>query len=63
MLILIVGLVLFLGVHSLRVFPGARPALRQRFGERPYRLAYTAISLIGFGLIIAGIWLAGAAPS
>ena len=54
MLILVVGLVLFLGVHFLRVIPGARSGLQARLGETPYKLVYTAASLIGFGLIIYG---------
>jgi uncharacterized membrane protein len=58
MLVLVTGLVLFLGVHFLRVIPGARPALQARLGEGPYKLAYTAISLIGFALIIYGKILA-----
>lgn len=58
MLVLITGLVLFLGVHSLRVIPGARPALQSALGETPYKLAYTAISLVGFGLVIYGMILA-----
>lgn len=58
MLVLILGLVLFLGVHSLRLVPGARPALAGALGEGPFKLAYTAVSLIGFGLIIYGKILA-----
>jgi uncharacterized membrane protein len=54
MLLLIVGLVLFLGVHLLRVVPGVRDGLHDRLGAGPYKLVYTAISLIGFGLIIYG---------
>lgn len=58
MLVLVLGLVLFLGVHFIRVVPGLRPALQARLGEGPYKLVYTAVSLIGFGLIIWGMILA-----
>ena len=58
MLLLIVGLVLFLGVHLLRVVPGVRDGLHDRLGAGPYKLAYTALSLIGFGLIIYGKMIA-----
>lgn len=54
MLILVTGLVMFLGVHSLQVVPGLRAGLRARLGEGPYKLLYTAISLIGLGLLIYG---------
>tara|TARA_R110002096_G_scaffold4731_2_gene22231 strand:- start:3922 stop:4479 length:558 start_codon:yes stop_codon:yes gene_type:complete len=54
MLILIAGLVLFLGVHSLQVIPGLRTRLKAGLGETPYKLIYTALSLIGLGLLIYG---------
>tara|TARA_R110002072_G_scaffold12750_4_gene54612 strand:- start:1192 stop:1749 length:558 start_codon:yes stop_codon:yes gene_type:complete len=54
MLILVAGLILFLGVHSLQVIPGLRPRLRAGLGEAPYKLIYTALSLIGLGLLIYG---------
>ncbi|WP_417468309.1 NnrU family protein [Maricaulis sp.] len=54
MLILIAGLVLFLGVHSLQVVPGLRTGLKGALGEGPYKLIYTAVSLIGFALLIYG---------
>lgn len=58
MLVLIVGLVMFLGVHFMRVIPGAREGLQARLGETRYRLFYTAVSLVGFALIIWGKILA-----
>lgn len=54
MLILIIGLLLFLGVHSFTMFRGARAAAIGRFGALNYKFAYTAKSLIGLGLIIYG---------
>ena len=58
MIVLVLGLFLFLGVHFIRVIPAARPALQSALGEGPYKLAYTAVSLIGFGLIIYGMMIA-----
>lgn len=58
MLVLILGLVLFLGIHSVRVIPGARPALQSTLGAGPYKLVYTTVSLVGFGLIIYGMMIA-----
>ena len=54
MLILVAGLILFLGVHSLQVVPGLRTQLRATLGEGPYKLIYTALSLLGLGLLIYG---------
>lgn len=55
MTVLILGLVLFLGAHSLRIF--SEPA-RRRFiaarGEKPWKGLVTALSLLGFGLIVVG---------
>ncbi len=63
MLLLSVGLVLFLGVHFLRVVPGVRDGLQAKLGATPYKLIYTAISLVGFGLIIYGKIIAHPTPS
>ena len=62
MLLLSVGLVLFLGVHLLRVVPGVRDGLQARLGATPYKLTYTAISLVGFVLIIYGKIIAHPTP-
>jgi uncharacterized membrane protein len=52
---LILGLVLFLGVHSVRVFAeGWRTQLRGRLGEQAYKGLYSVLSVLGFGLIIWG---------
>ncbi|WP_291844685.1 NnrU family protein [Maricaulis sp.] len=63
MLVLAVGLVLFLGVHFLRVVPGARDGLQSALGATRYKLIYTAISLTGFGLIIYGKIIAHPTPA
>lgn len=55
MLYLIIGLVLFLGVHSVEIFSSTfRANAIARLGERPWKGLYTLISIIGFVLIIWG---------
>lgn len=55
MTILILGLLLFLGVHSIRIFAdGWRTRQIERIGEMPWKGGYTVISLIGFALIVWG---------
>jgi uncharacterized membrane protein len=52
---LILGLVLFLGIHSIRIVAeGQRTLLRQRLGEGGYKGVYTLLSLAGFALILWG---------
>ncbi|WP_136660428.1 NnrU family protein [Nitratireductor sp. XY-223] len=59
MLILILGLILFLGVHSVRIFA---PDFRARFietrGDNAWKGAYSLVSLVGFILIIWGFSMA-----
>jgi uncharacterized membrane protein len=55
MTILILGLVIFLGLHSVRIVaPEARGRWIARFGEGPWKGAYSLVSLIGFVLIVVG---------
>lgn len=55
MSILVIGLVLFLGVHSLRMIaPAARDSVIARLGEGPYKGIYALASGIGFILIAWG---------
>ena len=55
MALLILGLVLFLGAHSTRIFAeNGRQAVLQRLGEKAYKGAYTLVSLVGFGLLMYG---------
>ncbi|MEO8159220.1 MAG: NnrU family protein [Betaproteobacteria bacterium] len=59
MTILIAGLVLFLGLHSVRIVAdGWRSAQVARIGERKWKGFYALVSLVGFGLIIWGFGLA-----
>ena len=64
MSILILGLVLFLGVHSLRIFAGGwRDAQHARLGEQRWKGLYSLASLAGFALLVWGFGEArGAAP-
>jgi uncharacterized membrane protein len=55
MSILIAGLVLFLGMHSVRIVADHwRNARVAQLGERNWKLIYTFVSLLGFALIIWG---------
>lgn len=60
MLVLVAGLILFLGVHLLPALPGVRLALVERVGERPYKGAFALLSFLALALIIGGY--AAAAP-
>ncbi len=63
MLYLISGLVLFLGVHSVRIVAeGWRTQTIARLGALPWKGVYSLLSLLGFGLIIWGFGLARAQP-
>ncbi|MDA8093205.1 MAG: NnrU family protein [Betaproteobacteria bacterium] len=57
--ILVLGLVVFLGMHSLRmVAPSWRTAAVRRIGERRWKGVYALASIIGFALIVWGFVLA-----
>jgi len=63
MSILILGLILFLGVHSARIFAdGWRTQTIARVGEKRWKGIYTLLSLAGFVLIIWGFGLARQQP-
>jgi uncharacterized membrane protein len=54
MALLILGLVIFLGVHAFTMARAARAALIARLGEGPYKGLYALASLIGVVLIAVG---------
>ncbi|WP_062015304.1 NnrU family protein [Aureimonas sp. AU4] len=55
MLLLVLGLVLFLGIHSLRIAgDGPRAAIVARLGDGPYKGLYSVLSLAGLVLIGQG---------
>lgn len=63
MLILVVGLALFLGIHSVRIVaPAWRERMYARLGENGWKGLYSLVSLIGFVLIIWGYGLARLDP-
>jgi uncharacterized membrane protein len=64
MWLLIVGLVLFLGVHSVAIVsPTLRARTIRRLGEGAWKGMYALVSLIGFVLICYGFGLARQAPA
>lgn len=63
MAVLLLGLVLFLGVHSTRIVAdGWRGATIARMGEAPWKAAYAVLSIAGFVLIVWGFGLARQQP-
>ena len=64
MTVLIIGLILFLGVHSVRIFAeGWRTAQIAQRGEGAWKGLYSVASIVGFGLIVWGYGLARAEPT
>jgi uncharacterized membrane protein len=62
--VLILGLVLFLGVHSLRVFADDwRSRQLARWGELRWKGFYSLVSLFGFVLLVWGFALARQQPT
>lgn len=52
---LVLGLVLFLGVHSVAIVaPGARERFVAQRGEMAWKGLYSLVSVLGFGLIVLG---------
>jgi len=63
MALLIAGLLMFLGAHSLAIFaPDLRARARARFGEGPWKGALGLISLAGLIMIVYGFGTARQAP-
>ncbi len=55
LLVLVLGLALFLGSHSLRIVAEPwRTAQIARLGEKPWKLVFTVVSLVSFAMIIWG---------
>jgi len=60
---LVLGLLVFLGVHSIRlVADGWRNRCIARFGKTTWKCAYSAVSLVGFAAIVFGYGLARQQP-
>ncbi|MDE2156180.1 MAG: NnrU family protein [Xanthomonadaceae bacterium] len=63
MLVLIPGLLIFLGVHSLRIFAdGWRGRQVERLGAKRWKDLYALVSIVGFVLICWGFALARQQP-
>jgi uncharacterized membrane protein len=61
--VLVIGLVVFLGIHSISIFaPDFRNRMAARLGAGPWRGVYSLISLVGFVLIVWGYGLARREP-
>ena len=63
MTILIIGLAIFLGVHSARIVAEQwRQAQIARWGESTWKLGFSVLSAVGLGLIVWGYGVARHAP-
>jgi uncharacterized membrane protein len=63
MLVLILGLIIFLGVHSVRIFAdGWRRSTISRLGDGPWKGIYSVASIVGLVLIIWGYGMARQDP-
>jgi uncharacterized membrane protein len=63
MTVLIVGLVLFIGVHSTRIFADAwRTRMQMQYGQNTWKALYSLIAIAGLLLIIWGYGLARTSP-
>jgi uncharacterized membrane protein len=52
---LVLGLLVFLGLHSVRIFADDwRTRSRERWGAQRYKLAYSVVSAVSFALIVWG---------
>jgi uncharacterized membrane protein len=63
MTILILGLIVFLSIHSIRIVADDwRTAQLARLGEGPWKGIYSLVSAVGLGLIVWGFGIARAEP-
>jgi uncharacterized membrane protein len=63
MTLLILGLVIFLGAHSMRIFAESwRGAQIARLGANGWKGVYSAVSIVGFVLLVWGYGVARQAP-
>ena len=54
MQVLILGLLLFLGIHAVPALPALRAALVARLGEQRYKGLFSLLAALGLGLIVWG---------
>ena len=63
MLVLVVGLVLFLGIHSVSIVaPRWRLAMIERLGEWPWKGVYSIVSAVGLVVLVVGYGMARREP-
>ena len=63
MSLLIAGLLLFLGIHSVSIVaPAWRDAQVARLGEKPWKGIYSLVSIAGFVLLVYGYGVARQSP-
>lgn len=63
MTVLVVGLIVFLGIHSISIFAADfRNRIASRLGAGPWRGIYSLVSIVGFVLIVWGYGLARREP-
>ncbi|MEI2735066.1 MAG: NnrU family protein [Rhodoblastus sp.] len=58
MTVLILGLLIFIGVHLVPTSAPARAGLVAKLGENQYKIAFSVASFVGFALIVWGFGLA-----
>jgi len=64
MTLLVAGLILFLGVHSVSIAaPGWRDAMAARLGELPWKALYSLLSIAGLVLVVKGYAAARMEPA
>lgn len=54
MTLLVLGLIVFIGIHAVPMMTGLRDSLRARLGAGGYRILFTVASLAGFALLVYG---------
>lgn len=63
MTLMIAGLVLFLGMHSVQLFaPGLKPSIVDKIGANGWKILYSVVSLVGFVVLVKGYAAARVAP-
>lgn len=62
MTLLIVGIIIFFGVHYLPAFPSARAGLMNAIGENGYKIFFSVFSILGLVLLIYGFATAPLIP-
>lgn len=59
MLLMIIGIVIFLGIHSIQIFtPQIRENFIEKHGKNRWRGLYSVFALVGLGMLIYGFGLA-----